>query len=101
MLCLFIGRKKMDLTQRYTINKDRLSYRVIDGETVILDLDNSHYFSLNKVGTKIWEAINKQKGLNEILKLLKEEYQLPEKRLKNDLLTLVKDLRKEGLIRGV
>ena len=89
----------MDLTQRYTINKDKLSYRIIDDEAVILDLDNGHYFSLNKVGIKIWEAINKQKSLKEILKLLKEEYQLPEKRLKNDLLTLVKDLKKEELIK--
>lgn len=88
----------MDLTQRYTIDKEKLSYRIIDNEAVILDLDNGYYFSLNKVGTKIWEAINKGKSLKEILKLLKEEYQLPEKRLKDDLLTLVKDLKKEGLI---
>jgi len=89
----------MDLTQRYAINKDKLSYRIIDDEAVVLDLDNGHYFSLNKVGTKIWEAINKQKSLKEILKLLKEEYQLPEKRLKSDLLTLVKDLERAKLIK--
>ncbi|MBL7198362.1 MAG: PqqD family protein [Candidatus Omnitrophica bacterium] len=88
----------MDLTQKYTIDKDNVTYRVIDGEAVILNLDDGNYYSLNEVGTKIWEAINRQKSLGKILSLLKEKYQLPEKQLKNSLLALVKDLEKEELV---
>ncbi|MBL7196922.1 MAG: PqqD family protein [Candidatus Omnitrophica bacterium] len=89
----------MDLSLKYKIDKDKATYRVIDGEAVILNLDNGYYYSLNEIGTKIWEAIDKQKGLSQILDSLEEEYQLPEKQLKSDLLGLVKDLEKEELIK--
>ncbi|MBL7198360.1 MAG: PqqD family protein [Candidatus Omnitrophica bacterium] len=88
----------MDLTQKFSIDKDNVTYRIIDGEAVILNLDDGNYYSLNEVGTKIWEAINRQKSLGKILSLLEEKYQLPEKRLKSDLMRLVKDLKKEELI---
>ena len=89
----------MDLTQNYTIDKDKITYRIIDGEAVILNLDNGYYYSLNEVGTRIWESLNKQKALAKILDSLKEEYRLPEKQLESDILGLVKDLQKEELIK--
>ena len=89
----------MDLTVNYTIDKDKATYRVIDGEAVILNLDNGYYYSLNEVGTRIWEAIDKKKSLNKILDSFKEEYQVPAEQLKNDLLGLIKDLEKEKLIK--
>ncbi len=89
----------MDLTQRYKIDKDNVTYRIIDNEAVILNLDNGYYYSLNSVGTQIWQAVDKQKNLSEILGLLKEEYQLAEKQLENDLMELVRDLEKEKLIK--
>ena len=89
----------MELTQRYIIDKDKASYRIIDGEAVILNLDNGYYYSLNEAGTRIWESINNQKSLSEILNFLKEEYRLPEKQLKVDLIELVKELEKEELIK--
>jgi len=88
----------MDLTVNYTIDKNNITYRVIDGEAVILNLDKGYYYSLNEVGTRIWEAIDKKKSLNEVLNSLKEKYQLPEKQLEGDLLGLIKDLEKEKLI---
>ena len=91
----------MSLTQGYTIDKDKVTYRNIDGEAVILNLDNGHYYSLNDVGTKIWEYINNQKSLCEILDLLKEEYKVPAKKLQKDLLGLLKDLQKERLVEAI
>ena len=88
----------MNPSRRYTIDKDKVTYRIIDGEAVILNLDNGYYYSLNEVGTRIWESIDKQKSLSEILSLLKEECQASEKQLKNDLMELVKDLEKEKLV---
>lgn len=88
----------MDITQRYKIDKDNITYRIIDNEAVILNLDNGYYYSLNEVGTRIWQMIEKEKKLIEILSSLNEEYQVDEKILKDDLISLVKDLEKEKLI---
>ncbi len=88
----------MSLTKKYTIDKDKVTYRIIDNEAIILNLDNGYYYSLNKVGTKIWKAIDEQKSLGRILNFLKEKYRLPGRQLKNDLIELVRDLEKEKLI---
>lgn len=90
----------MQLTQRYRIDKDSITYRIIDNEAVILNLDSGYYYSLNKVGTKIWLAIDKQKNIDEILVLLKEEYRVPKEQLKTDLMQLLSDLEKEELIKN-
>ncbi|MDP2939177.1 MAG: PqqD family protein [Candidatus Omnitrophota bacterium] len=89
----------MDLTAKYAIDKDKLTYRIIDAEAVILNLDNGYYYSLNETGTKIWQYINDGKNLSEILASLKAEYRIPENKLKNDLLGLVKDLERERLVK--
>lgn len=88
----------MDLSQRYTVDKDKVTYRVIDNEAVILNLDNGYYYSLNTVGTEIWENMDKKKSLIDILNFLKGKYQFSERGLKTDLMKLVRDLEKEKLI---
>lgn len=88
----------MDLKQRYKIDKDKVTFRIIDNEAVILNLDNGYYYSLNEAGTRIWVYLNKQKALSEILTLLKEEYLATKEQLKNDLMEVIKDLEKEELI---
>ena len=85
----------------YKINSEDITYRIIDNEAVILNLDNGYYYSLNEVGTRIWEAIDKRKNLGEILDLLKEKYHMSEKQLKDDLLALAKDLEKEEIIEKI
>ena len=91
----------MKLHERYRVDADKVSYRRIDDEAVILNLENGHYYSLNNVAANIWDAIGKKNRLNDILKRLKTRYRLPEKRLQSDLCALVSDLEEEGLIKKI
>ena len=88
----------MNLSQKYKIDENNISYRIIGDEALILNLENGSTYSLNKSGARILEAIDKEQQLEGILKILKEVYDLPEERLKNDLVKLVKDLEEEKLI---
>ena len=90
----------MELQSRYTVNKEKVVFRVLEGEAKIINVDNGYYYNLNGVGTEIWDALGKGKSLAEILAFLKEEYGLAENALKNDLLKLVKDLEKEKLVKA-
>lgn len=89
----------MNFDQTYKIDKDKVSWRIIDGEAVILNLDNGLYYDLNKTGTAIWQAIAEKKSLEQILEVLKKEYSAGDKRLENDLKSIVADLEKEKLIK--
>jgi len=92
----------MDLAKRYRIDKDKIMYRVIDGEVVILNLNTGDSYSLNEVGTRIWQAIiEENKYLSGILSCLKKEYDISEKQLEKDILKLVSELEENELIRNV
>jgi hypothetical protein len=88
----------MDLVRQYSIDKEKIAYRVINDKAVVLNLDNGHYYCLNDTGTRILELINKKTPLLEILDFLKKEYEIQDERLKDDLIELVKDLVKERII---
>ena len=88
----------MNFDQKYKIDENNISYRIIGDEALILNLENGSTYSLNKSGARIWEAIDKGRQLDGILRTLKEMYDLPEERLKDDLVKLVKDLEQEKLI---
>ena len=81
--------------------RDNITYRVIDHETIILNLDNGCYYSLNEVAAKVWESIAKKKCLDDILASLNGQYEIPKKTIQRDLLSLVKDLEGEGLIKRI
>ena len=88
----------MNMRQKFRIDKNAIAYRIISGKGVILNLETSYYYTLNKSATQIWDLLNKGKDLEEILTYLKKEYPLPEEKLREDLMELIKDLKKEKLI---
>jgi len=82
----------------YKINKDKIVYRIINKEAVLLNLESGVYYSLNKTGADIWQYINEGKCLDEILDSLEARHKINRQKLKRDLLALIKDLEREKLI---
>lgn len=42
---------------RYTIDQNNASWRVVDGEAVIIHLVTTHYYGLNATGTFLWNLL--------------------------------------------
>lgn len=83
---------------RYKINKDKVASRIINGEAVLLNLDNGFYYSLNKTGSEVWQCLQEGKNTDEIIALLEKTYSQDEAKLKKDVTSLINDLAKEELI---
>ncbi|WP_294955383.1 PqqD family protein [Sulfurovum sp.] len=77
---------------------DTVFAQEVDGEMVLLDMDSENYFGLDEVGTSIWQAMQKNETLPEVLSVLLEQYDVEEEVLKNDLLVFVQRLEENGLI---
>ncbi|MDP3143558.1 MAG: PqqD family protein [Candidatus Omnitrophota bacterium] len=90
----------MAAQKTYCIDSEKLAWRVIDGEVVILNLDSGYYYRLDPVGTQIWQMLEKKKRQGEIIKNLAKQYSQPESRIQKDFDSLVKDFKKEGLIKN-
>jgi hypothetical protein len=62
---------------------------------------SEHYYTLNAVGTRIWELLSQGTAVTAIIELLAEEYAAPTHVIEEDTWTLLASLRKAGLVRPV
>jgi hypothetical protein len=85
------------LNQIATVSTEAIAQEV-SGETVILDLKSEQYFSLDAVGTRIWQLLQKTNQLAEVYEQLLSEYEVEPGQLKSDLEALIMSLANEGLI---
>ena len=83
---------------QYATVSDEAITQEVSGETVILDLRSEQYFSLDVVGTRIWQLLQEPLCLEEIHARLLEEYEVEPARLRQDLEDLVNRLCEVGLV---
>ena len=70
----------------------------LDGEAVILHLEEGVYYGLNEVGARIWQLIQAPKSLEEVYSALLEEYEVKPERCRQDLLAVLQDLDEHDLL---
>lgn len=68
---------------------------------VLLDIKQGLCFSMNPVGSKIWEMLKKQHSLDEIARALEVEFRVPRSHIDTDIVTFVGELKKRKLIEDV
>jgi len=68
------------------------------GQTVLLRLEDGGYYALDEVGAMIWEMCDGQRAVAEIVALLCEEFDVPERIVQADVLEFIDDLRRERLL---
>ena len=70
----------------------------MDGETVLLDLGTGRYYTLNQVGSLIWELCTGTQTISDIHTVLCDRFDVARERALDDLVTLVTQLTEEGLL---
>jgi Coenzyme PQQ synthesis protein D (PqqD) len=70
----------------------------LDGDAVVLNLENGLYFELNPVGAHIWSLLQEGQSLTQICDTLVAEYGVDRDVCSADLISLVQDLREAGLV---
>ena len=64
-------------------------FRELDDESVLLNLHDESYYTLNQSGTFLWNQFTKGGSLNKVYLIFREHYQLEEKQAKVDLNEIV------------
>ena len=70
----------------------------IDGETVSLNLKSGIYYSLNAVGSRIWQILQESSSVRDIRETIVEEFEVDAERCERDVLRLLSELSAKGLI---
>ncbi len=67
-------------------------------ESAILNMKNSVYYGMNPVGSTVWSLLQQPKTVAEIRDAILGEYEVGAERCEQDLITLLEQMRSEGLI---
>lgn len=70
-------------------------------EKVIMNLEKGKYFSLNEVGSIIWEIINKKVSTKKIIELLSSEYDVEENICEECVFKYLNDLENLDLVKVI
>jgi hypothetical protein len=70
----------------------------MDGETVLLNLSTGRYYTLNQLGSVIWEHCTGHSTISDIHAVLCDRFDVAPERALDDLVTLVNHLIQEGLL---
>lgn len=71
----------------------------MDGETVMLNIENGKYFGLDSIGSRIWELIEEPYVVRDLVAALQKDYDVEENDCQNDTLMFLNTLHDKGLIK--
>lgn len=78
------------------INRDKIVWRKVDQETVILNLDTGYYYTLDELGGYIWELALEENDLDKIIEHVVERYDTDRATAEVDVKSLLDDMTNEG-----
>ena len=88
----------MDALLRFKINKPKVISEIFDDEVVVINLDSGNYYSLGKLGVRIWGLIEKGANSTEIAEIISCDYQFDGNDLNGSIVKFINELEREQLI---
>ena len=88
----------LSMNQFIVPNRNEVTSKVMDGEAIMINLATGIYYSMDKVGGTIWEGVEQEQRLGQILQSVVATYEVSEEQAIKDLESLVSQLSEENLI---
>ena len=83
----------------YKIKEDVISRNNQDGTVILMRMDDGNsFFKINGVAAFVWKEMQASKSIDEIQKLVLENYNSNPEQVKKDVEGFVSDLAQKGLI---
>ena len=82
----------------YLVNRDRVAWRVVDDEAVLIHSDTSDYFSLNQSATWLWGLMDLPRSGEDLTAALSARYARPSAETGSDVMSYLEHLTKAGLV---
>ncbi len=90
--------RMVELSHLFPKRNEDVHSTMLDGESVLLNLHTGRYYTLNVVGSIVWDLSTGDRSLNEVVATICEKFDVTARQAQDDLLDLVVELDQEGLI---
>ncbi|HJX31639.1 MAG TPA: PqqD family protein [Thermodesulfobacteriota bacterium] len=87
-----------DLSEKYPAKGKEVVHKEIESKSVLLNLENGSYYTLNKTGTFIWSLLDGKIAVNQLVELLTESFDVTKDEASKDVFALIANFKKEGLV---
>jgi len=87
----------LSLSTKVYKNKNIISNQ-IDGETVIMRIEENDYFQLDETGTYIWNIIDKPISVIEISDKIIEHFGISREQSESDMLNFINELSRKKIV---
>lgn len=82
----------------YRIDREKVFWRHVEGETIILNIESGLYYTVDGVGSLAWSMIVEGRPDDQILERILSTYDVSPESAARDLKRWVESLKKEKLI---
>jgi hypothetical protein len=96
----------MKLESSSYLKSDNLMTRRIAGETLIVPIrgrvgDLDSIYTLNDIGSTIWQLIDGRRPVSEIAEAISDEYEVTAEEAARDIMLLIESLQEAGLVQAL
>ena len=88
---------KLNLETRFSIPTQVMS-RLVEDETVLLDIATGMYFGLDGVGKRIWESVADGLSLGDTASVITKEFEVDDTQAQADVIEFAAELVDRGLL---
>ncbi|CAN5861866.1 PqqD family protein [soil metagenome] len=89
-----------NFSSRMVATQDQISTE-LEGEVVVLNTKTGRYYTLDGVGTEVWQHLQDGVEVVEICRQVEARYDVTPERCRADVLALLQDLSAAGLVERV
>ena len=93
------SRSHINLESKVTLNKEILERKLGD-EMFVFIINTGKFCRLDSAGSYLWKHLKRNRGLLEVYKTMKKEFNVPAKDLQRDLLNILNQLHSIGLVKA-
>jgi len=91
--------KKKEITTGTTISQiEEIVASDIDGETVMMSIQNGEYYGLDDIGSRIWELIEKPVKVSDLIDTLLERFDVDRETCERDVLKFLNELNEDRIL---
>lgn len=88
-----------EITLATTVKQsNKILVQNLDEDTVMANIDSGYYYGVNQTSKRIWEMIETPMKITDVCNSLQQEYDVDAATCESQVLALVNELAREGLV---
>lgn len=92
------GAQSSTIGEKVFTKADGVVEAEVDGERILLSPTDFSYFGLTGTAPRVWELIDGERTVDDILEILQSDYEATDSEIKDDVFSFLEALQVSGLV---